>query len=477
MAERLSIEEYKQQQLVARNNFYIDLLIEALNRASGKNWQEPWLRSYKNSEPQSITGHKYQGSNAFFLGMVQMVNNYDLPVYLTRDHAKKVGAKIKEGEKPLMITTVSRVYFNQDKEKAKELGLPSKLYEKKYEELPQEQKELYFPKSNIYGWAVFNVGQTNLKEVNPELYAKMEAHFLKEKERDNSVGIRIDAFDQMIKDQSWLCPIREKEVDRAYFHNEKGNYYISVPPKDGMVSDEEYYSTLTHEMAHSTQIKQDKDGKPIREVHYRVMPGRAREELVAELTAGITLCELGINPILSQSNAEYLSNWFEGLGAVAVTVQEANPEFQKRYSELDLVVEFPPLKAVLADLGEPGVSIPEALRNHDLSVKDMSPQQMAILEFQEKERIAPEITVKKHRRITREGLDNSEERDFIGKVVMDAMQAKDIILREGLKLDLSKQRAEGVVFLQENKEEQAKKREAGQKQQSSTKKRTYTRKK
>ena len=141
MAERLSIEEYKQQQLVARNNFYIDLLIEALNRASGKNWQEPWLRSYKNYEPQSITGHKYQGSNAFFLGMVQMVNNYDLPVYLTRDHAKKVGAKVKEGEKPLMITTVSRVYFSQDKEKAKELGLPSMLYEKKYGDLPQEQKE------------------------------------------------------------------------------------------------------------------------------------------------------------------------------------------------------------------------------------------------------------------------------------------------------------------------------------------------
>ena len=99
------------------------------------------------------------------------------------------------------------------------------------------------------------------------------------------------ALDRMVQTQGWLCPIQaDKRVDGAFYSPSADR--IVVPLKEqfniGHTPDEiyrggmEYYSTMLHEMTHSTmtadRLNREMGGK-------FGDPKYAKEELVAELTA------------------------------------------------------------------------------------------------------------------------------------------------------------------------------------------------
>lgn len=54
----------------------------------------------------------------------------------------------------------------------------------------------------------------------------------------------------MIRDNLWICPIRPKHQDSAYYSISKNE--IVVPEKEQFKSGEAFYGTLFHEMTHST---------------------------------------------------------------------------------------------------------------------------------------------------------------------------------------------------------------------------------
>lgn len=59
--------------------------------------------------------------------------------------------------------------------------------------------------------------------------------------------------DTMIRDDLWICPIRPKHQDQAYYSITKNE--IVVPEKEQFKSGEAFYGTLFHEMTHSTGAK------------------------------------------------------------------------------------------------------------------------------------------------------------------------------------------------------------------------------
>lgn len=478
MADRLSKEEFANLQLVSRNEFYLQSLIKILNDKLTRKWTEPWLQAYSNRVPQSITGHQYTGSNALFLWLAEQINGYATPVYITLDKAIKMGLKIKKDAKPEFITRVDRRYYTRDKEKTKVLGLSDILYPSKYDELKEEQKELFRCYSNVRGWIEYNICNTNMEEMMPDLYKRIVDRFSQKPERDDSVQISIKAMDKLIADGSWVCPIKEEEVNQARFHDEVGNYYINVPSKEKMINDESYYSTLVHEMIHSTQIMTDAKGDPIREVHYEILPGRAREELVAEIGSAMVLCELGISPAFSEDNAAYLDDWFNGLGAVPVMVEVPSEDFEMLTLELNAVSPGHDMKPVLTELAQPGVSVSEALRNNGFSPLEISAEQQALLDKQEHERIQPMTQVKRYERMSRESLTSEEgkaQQDYIAAVVSDASRAADIVISQGLKINLEEVREKGMECVVETKVDMSKKREPWKKRESTPKRRKSSR--
>ena len=156
---------------------------------------------------------------------------------------------------------------------------------------------------------VFNVHQTNLQEIHPEKWESLKEKFQAPALKDEQGMFTMPLLDALMREQKWICPIQQQVGDKAY-HVRGENGYIVIPKKGQFNSGENFYSTLLHEMAHSTgepaYLNREK-GRIFGDEKY------AREELVAELTAATTGQTMGISTHIREENAMYLKNWLTGL--------------------------------------------------------------------------------------------------------------------------------------------------------------------
>lgn len=99
------------------------------------------------------------------------------------------------------------------------------------------------------------------------------------------------------------------DVDEAYFSPSRD--LVQVPPLSSHKSSANYYSTLFHELTHSSGIPKRLNRF---EISDRDPSEYAKEELVAELGAAMMLAELGIenNKVLTNS-AAYIQSWIKRL--------------------------------------------------------------------------------------------------------------------------------------------------------------------
>ncbi|WP_407458143.1 ArdC family protein [Fibrobacter sp.] len=91
--------------------------------------------------------------------------------------------------------------------------------------------------------------------------------------------------------------------------------FINIPELSNFRSSEDYYSTLLHEIIHSTghktRLGRFKDGDSSSPFG---SPSYSREELVAEMGASFLLNQLGIaNSRTLEQNAAYIKNWIKAL--------------------------------------------------------------------------------------------------------------------------------------------------------------------
>ncbi len=124
-----------------------------------------------------------------------------------------------------------------------------------------------------------------------------------------------------------LRPVIDRNLDRAYYSPRKD--FISLPPDSQFRSTEEYYSTLFHELIHSTghhsrlRRKSLDQWTPFGDADYSF------EELVAELGAAM-LCGLtGLDVVTRNSSAAYIQNWLKVLGDNRDYVLQAAGHAQK----------------------------------------------------------------------------------------------------------------------------------------------------
>ena len=229
---------------------------------------------------------------------------------------------------PVMLTTFTVV----DKETKERIKWED------YKLLSQEQREKYnvYPKLQTYH--VFNVAQTNLKEVRPELWEKLEQEYSMPKV-DRSEAF--EPVDRMITDNRWICPIKPMYGDSAYYSISKNE--IVVPEKGQFKDGESFYSNLFHEMGHSTGAENQLD---------RLKPTTfgsaeyAREELVAELTAALTAQRYGMSKHLKDDTAAYLKAWLDSLKespqyikTVLLDVKKASSMLTQRIDQIALEIE------------------------------------------------------------------------------------------------------------------------------------------
>ena len=221
--------------------------IESLRSKDG--WKKPWFTEGALQWPKNLNGREYNGMNAFLLLLHCEKEGYRIPRFCTFDRIQqfnRTGSKDKEAKPrvsvlkgehsfPVMLTTFTVV----DKETKERIKWED------YKLLSQEQREKYnvYPKLQTYH--VFNVAQTNLKEVRPELWEKLEQEYSMPKV-DRSEAF--EPVDRMITDNRWICPIKPMYGDSAYYSISKNE--IVVPEKGQFKDGESFYSNLFHEMGH-----------------------------------------------------------------------------------------------------------------------------------------------------------------------------------------------------------------------------------
>ena len=314
--------------------------IESLRSKDG--WKKPWFTEGALQWPKNLNGREYNGMNAFLLLLHCEKEGYRIPRFCTFDRIQqfnRTGSKDKEAKPrvsvlkgehsfPVMLTTFTVV----DKETKERIKWED------YKLLSQEQREKYnvYPKWQTYH--VFNVAQTNLKEVRPELWEKLEQEYSMPKV-DRSGAF--EPVDRMIADNRWICPIKPMYGDSAYYSISKNE--IVVPEKGQFKDGESFYSNLYHEMGHSTGAENQLD---------RLKPTTfgsaeyAREELVAELTAALTAQRYGMSKHLKDDTAAYLKAWLDSLKespqfikTVLLDVKKASSMLTQRIDQIAMEIE------------------------------------------------------------------------------------------------------------------------------------------
>jgi antirestriction protein ArdC len=97
---------------------------------------------------------------------------------------------------------------------------------------------------------------------------------------------------------------------QAYYS--RSNDTVGIPPRNQFTSPEEYYSTLFHELVHSTGHPERLD-REVKQSLAAMGQDYSREELVAEIGSAFLCAHTHISPITIQNQTSYIANWLKVL--------------------------------------------------------------------------------------------------------------------------------------------------------------------
>ena len=264
-------------------------------------WKKPW-KSVQFGYPKNMISKKiYKGANFFNT----LLEDRETPLWVTFKQAQQLGGKVKKGENGTSI-----VYF-QFLDKIDDDG-------KSYV-IPLVKRSTVFNLEQCEG--IENPFQEKIDSLNRP-----------------SAFNNIESCEELVKSFMDKVPTIENHHDgRAYYMPSAD--IISMPKKIRFHSEQGYYATLFHEMAHSTG-HQDRLARP--GIIDRVEKGSqkyAKEELVAELTSAFLCSKAGIENDVIDNNAAYIQNWLGALKNDKMLVYDAMKEAFKAIEYLGILNE------------------------------------------------------------------------------------------------------------------------------------------
>jgi len=228
-------------------------------------WRMPWTKM--GVAPRNIKGRAYSGSNFFLLSMM----GFSDPTFLTFNQAKSLGGTVKKGEKGFPV-----IFW--------------KMMEKEEDGVKRNIPMLRY-------FTVFNISQTEgVKYEAPTVPVKPEFQ-------------GIEAADKIVANYQ-NGPKVSFGGDRACYRPATDD--VTVPNKVQFDNEGEFYSTLFHELGHSTGHKSRLDRKELGADNFGTEL-YSTEELTAELTAAFLCADAGIDTSTIDNSAAYIGGWLKKL--------------------------------------------------------------------------------------------------------------------------------------------------------------------
>ncbi len=248
-------------------------------------WQQPWTQA---GYPQNmVTKIPYRGINVFLLTSLGYAQNY----FLTWKQLKALGGSLKKNEKGHLVV----------------FWLPPSKQEEKEEQDTEPMPVLRY-------YMVFNISQcTGI----PEIASIPDSPY-----SISSIG----ACEEIIERYD-TCP-EIKHSKHAAFYDRLADY-INMPKQKTFKSTEAYYSTLFHELIHSTGHQSRLNRKGIVDNPEFGQEMYSQEELVAEIGACFLNAIAGIDTTVFDNSVAYINGWLEALQNNARMVVFAAIQAQK----------------------------------------------------------------------------------------------------------------------------------------------------
>lgn len=264
-----------------------DRIVQAL-QAGVVPWRKPW-RGHDQLPCNAVSKRPYHGINLLLLSLTP----YSDHRWMTLRQANALGGHVRQGEHSSIAVFWKRLEVEKEDERQK----------------PQRYS---IPLLRYY--SVFNAEQCEGLDlpVLDDWHAELKA--------------RIESAERVISHMPSPPKIVEGGALAAYFPPQD---LVRIPKIQDFESPEAYYSTLFHELGHSTghETRLNRPG-----VTGKVVFGSSdysREELIAELTSAFVCAEVGIDNSNLENAASYIHGWLHALSGDARAVIAASGQAQR----------------------------------------------------------------------------------------------------------------------------------------------------
>jgi antirestriction protein ArdC len=231
----------------------------------------PWRKPWRAEMPCNlISGKLYRGLNVFLLAS----QGYGSRYWLTYRQAEKLGGYVRKGERSALVT-----FWHIGEEKTR-IGQDGSI----------EKTQPFL----LRYYNVFNLEQTEGIDIPRVSTAPAMAP--------------IDRCEALVAGMP--NPPRREQSDRAWYRPSTDT--VGMPALGLFDSSEEYYSTLFHEMTHSTGHVSRVGREGIQQLNTFGDDSYSLEELVAEMGAAMLCGVCGIQTTFENS-AAYLQSWITRL--------------------------------------------------------------------------------------------------------------------------------------------------------------------
>ncbi len=244
----------------------------------------PWQRPWRITKPKNlISGKEYRGINILMLGL----ENYSCSHWATFKQIRKLGGSVNKGTKGTPI-----VFWNWVPRKNRKASSTS---EDSQQENDGELNERMVPLLRCY--RVFNLKQTSGIEIPVE---------------EKGANIKpIDTCESITNQMPDPPLVTLDGGNRAFYRSLTDSVHLPMPRS--FKSAEEYYSTLFHELVHSTGHPKRLNRSGIEEPSRFGSESYSKEELIAEIGSAFLCGQTGIEKQTIDNSTSYISGWLKAL--------------------------------------------------------------------------------------------------------------------------------------------------------------------
>ena len=253
-------------------------IIELMESEGLVPWRKTWKGSTQDMARSMATGKLYNGSNAWWLTMVQQMNGYESAYWGTYKQIKAQGGQVRKGQKSSIA-----VYWN---------------FIEKVDAATGEEKKIPLLKTFL----VFNASQADWQDGMPEKFGmEPEAELTWDGMTSNEIA------SELLEGYTGREGIEVIDGGGRAFYRPASDQ-IGLPRRDAFEGEGEYFSTAFHEVAHSTGAEHRLNRPGVTDYDGFGSHQYSEEELVAEFASAFLCAEAGIEDT-RENSASYIKSW------------------------------------------------------------------------------------------------------------------------------------------------------------------------